>query len=299
MKKFCLFVVLPFFIELDSSIAQSYTPFPINNAIWCQYEMVTMPPFSKWPYFLKFKGDTIINSTNYNKLYSSWLDTVNFNGYVGGLRQDYANKKTYFIYNGETEENIIYDFALQEGDTFYIHYPNEQPWFDILINKDSVEIVDGTYRKRFNFNDSYMNTWVEGIGCMRTFIYRPIGLEGDVRFNCLTENTNVIYHNPGSFFNQCFNFVGINEAPQNEYTFKVSLQANNIINITCHQNKNENIDFTMYDMFGKQVYKVNRNLLAGSNTLSLNIPNFSAGIYLYKIETHLSVSFCTGKLIIK
>src|SRR3954469_22817274 len=125
MKKLLLVILI---LGTLSSKAQTsvYHPFPDSNAIWnvsaqgCCFSYCP-PPGSGNPVLDDFifsysiKGDTIINSVAYLKLYKAgsvhshcalgnYIDYWSpFNDYAGGYRQDTLLKHVYFINTFNTE----------------------------------------------------------------------------------------------------------------------------------------------------------------------------------------------------
>lgn len=168
-------------------------PFPTDSAIWKQKTNHYQPGgyiTSSCAFFLK--GDTIINSTSYKKVYySPDGNNVNQETFFAGIRE--INKKVYAIIDSATqhqvelnglicypedesfnfsEEHLLYDFDSNIGDTIF--NLNSDSIFTIINNIDSV-LINGVYRKQFNYFIEYSteyypacypqtNNYVEGIG---------------------------------------------------------------------------------------------------------------------------------------
>ena len=153
------FVLISFFVFCSfKSICQSYTPFPDSNAVW-KIVYKTYPPGPMPSYEFHFDqfigGDTIINSTLYNKLYELDYDpncSLNTYGpyYVGCFRNDIPEKRVYFIKKTQSEELLLYDFSLNIGDTVPQTYINFSYPYLIVEDIDSV-MVGSSYRKRFTY----------------------------------------------------------------------------------------------------------------------------------------------------
>lgn len=99
----------------------------------------------------QLKGDTTINGIIYKKL----LDGCSGN-YIAAMREE--NQRVFAIKEQE-EEQILYDFNLQEGD-----------WVGYLYQVTKIDTIQigETKRKRFFFNLGY-ETWIEGIGALEDF----------------------------------------------------------------------------------------------------------------------------------
>jgi hypothetical protein len=174
---FALFVaLLPERIFAQKS---TYKPIAIPEAIWLEtYPSYSWPP-SPYGYSeagIKFlSGDTIINSKAYLKIYHEQLDIwctatiLNDPYYAGALRDDTLEHKTWFVYPGDDEEVLYFDFNLSKGDTVSGNSIIGDGWFDQLIvnDVDTIITLDGMDRRRWLFDvDPYAEESfvIEGIG---------------------------------------------------------------------------------------------------------------------------------------
>ncbi|MFC2138538.1 hypothetical protein ACFLTE_10215, partial [Bacteroidota bacterium] len=122
-----------------------YVPFPTENAIWS--EIYYFPVFTEPPVYERFAlsgEDTIIENITYKKLYI-FYDTifdVNNATCIGGIREDSAKRIYYksdnYVHEDKPmktyypgEEQLLYDFNLNVGDTLFSG--NFLPYIDILI----------------------------------------------------------------------------------------------------------------------------------------------------------------------
>ena len=100
MKKYVLILLI-----LISVKAFSSSTFPDSNAIW-NVNIEGSGPIKEVLYGLK--GDTLINDTIYNKLYTlsdTTLSNENMKDYIGGFRQE--GQKVWFKPAYWTEPNIL------------------------------------------------------------------------------------------------------------------------------------------------------------------------------------------------
>jgi hypothetical protein len=140
-------------------------------------------------------GDSAVGNYTYKKLavydstYQAWSLT-------GLLRE--AENRVYFKPEGQ-EEGLLYDFTLQNGETVNIislYCPDEQEL--TVTNVDTIENL-GIERKRWSFNQSITEVWLEGIGSLygpvHTFYDHCIF---DLYFDllCTYEADTVSYDNP-------------------------------------------------------------------------------------------------------
>ena len=207
MKKLLLITIYLVFGQLIK--AQEYQKFIREDARWIVYENSTEFPETtryEYLYLFYFKGDTLINDTNYHKLYRSNLKAVN-NNYQppysiisnttilnAVLREDEVLFKVYgkFINHDEGHcqaandlglELLFYDFSKQVGDTLLqcnIHYQ--------LRSIGKIETSSEFPNKKSFYHASEFNDFIllytEGIGspigptgCVGCYEFRDIALE--------------------------------------------------------------------------------------------------------------------------
>lgn len=94
--------------------------FPYSNAIWNENHLNSQGTMTAEKLY-GLKGDTLINDTLYNKLYSlsdTTLDEENLQNYIGGFRQ--VGQKVYFRPEYWAYKDILlYDFSASVGDTVW------------------------------------------------------------------------------------------------------------------------------------------------------------------------------------
>lgn len=170
MRKLLLLLLL--FPILAS--AQTYHPLVKENAVWRDYyeDINLVTELNQYV----IQGDTIIDSTNYKKLYNCDYSPslISNKILVGGIRED-STKKVYVILrcsaliqglwlpNGD--EHLIYDFSLNVGDS--IKKPiwiNNSDSIMTVTSIDSV-LIGNSYRKRWTL-DEFIEPYkcIEGIG---------------------------------------------------------------------------------------------------------------------------------------
>jgi hypothetical protein len=146
------------------------------------YNYVFQHPCYARYYFQYFaKGDTLINSGIYKKIYRSsvQVDTLSCDspvtppeapasGYVGALKDDPQANKTFFVFPDSTIDSLLFDYNLRAGDTlhgvishFFVYN------FDLVVLSADSVLINGQYRKRWNFDQIGHNIYpyiIEGIG---------------------------------------------------------------------------------------------------------------------------------------
>lgn len=207
-------VALLFVIQNFATRAQSYHPFIDTNKVWSVVEGYSL--FTYNTYYYKLKGDTTINNTTYKKMLSTIDSNLVYWQYIAALREDSLQRVYISQYN--QPEKLLYNFNLQIGDT--VQY--SQICNLVLNTIDSVQLINGEFRKRYLFFNSPSYQWIEGIGSEDGPLYIYV-LGCDVDFNaelnCFTENDTLKYKS--ATFNSCY-----------------------FSNTALHENKNDYIAFS-------------------------------------------------------
>lgn len=156
-----------------ASKAQNY-PLAKDRTTW-QYIYTTISSYAC--IYNIVDGDTTVNGRIYKKLYS--CSTRKYDrkkaSFEDAFREEgdriYAlpNQFTSQYLPVENGEVLLYDFSLQEGETF--PKTNVEKGYFKVDKVDYVEI-DGKQRKRIWFSDDDQDVWIEGIGSLnRPFAY--------------------------------------------------------------------------------------------------------------------------------
>ena len=183
-KLFFCFISIFALTQLSSQ--DQWLSFPLENTSWSTHyyhigEQVFWMPYHTTTFH--FEGDTVINGILYNKLYANTdtTDTGNqmleVDEYRGAFHQN--SDHVVFIPKGEFDIDTLYDYRLSVGDTMAMisQLPDVEcpPWEDCvairLVSIDSIALVDGQLRKRFNFGVfegenslGHSHSWIEGVG---------------------------------------------------------------------------------------------------------------------------------------
>jgi hypothetical protein len=287
MKKLLLLIA---FAPLFKAPAQTsvYHHFPASNATWnCHI----MQPcwFGGWidiDYSLTLTGDTLINSQQYHKLHTPFIQhntNTNCNyqppvGYRGGMREDTVAHKLYYIAPTQNTEQLYFDYSWQVGDsiTGALRAIVTDP--DTVIAIDSVQ-VGSSYRKRWYINQPYAVYVIEGVGSTFGLVEPSPGDFTDFpqyTLTCYSEYNQTLY--PSSLPN-CNLITATpqlsNAAPEvlvfpnpNAGTFTVDLRKAGTIKRAA-----------LYDLHGK---RINDQAVNGKNVLQFE--NLDNGIYLLVLE---------------
>mgnify|MGYP006284491749 CR=1 FL=1 len=270
MKK----IILLFFL-LSGTIplhGQEYVPLLDTNKVWNTFE----------EYFSHTKTHNHSRGATYPYyLERCEIDTTRFiikkklpgqvSAELGYLTEDTITRKVFYtdMYGGE--EMLLYDFNLVAGDSFYYSW---------VIEVDSIQLLDGTYRKRIVFDDGY-NSWIEGIGNSWGGL---LWLEWDIKQNlpayaillCHYENDTLLY------FDDRYGTCNYNYTQNNAETLEKSITPiiypnpfSQKLSILLERVNGQRIDLIIKTLDGRQVFNATLN---SENSLDLSF--LSKGIYL-------------------
>ncbi len=181
MKKliYIFFFLFSFFFLLSSSFSQTniYHPFPDSNAVWYVFSSNSQG----WTNYSNYSiiGDTVIENKTYHKLYSNSIY------YTGAYRNVDSLQKVYFVPYNDTTETVFYDFDVNIGDTIDF-YPSIlccglKP---IVYNIDTI-YIKSIPRKRITVSScSFLNHYIEGIGCTGDLVSGEFCFEGEASLEC-------------------------------------------------------------------------------------------------------------------
>ncbi len=242
--------------------SQSYIPFPQSNAVWNvtwtdQGCFISGLPDGKYSYFIG--NDTLINSTNYHKLYRSGLCFpcctppigIDIDGYAGAYRNDSVNKSVYWIAFGMSSEVKLYDFNLSVADTIqgYIASICSDP---VVTTIDSV-YLGGIYRKRYGFTGTICYGYlIEGIGSSLGLIEPLKTFDGGGELNCMSVNQTTIYPDSSS---SCALITEISKGIDKEDAINIErLESHIIVQYESDFKFDENFKISVFDLLGRNLF---------------------------------------------
>lgn len=292
MKKLLLFSLLlwQFNCELKAQ-ANIYHPFPNDSALWYEESTTNSPLCIRS--LIKMLGDTVINVTNYNKLYIAHNVKNAFDppasvpknfSYAGALREH--AKKIYYI-PASGNEKLVYDFNATIGDTVFFH-PNNVSYY-LVTSIDSILLANGKYRKSFNVQDAnggvnsnILGKVIEGIGTTAgLFEITALTVNSSNFLRCFSiNNQQRIFPAGTSLYNCPFSItVGITDLVNNKITFKVMPNPTTDF-VKLQLNCNSKINFTIVNPLGQTIHKDKIDVI---NDFSFDFSSYENGIYLITI----------------
>jgi hypothetical protein len=231
-------------------------------------------------YQMKLFGDTIIDNTKWKYV---------TDGFVGKILVRTEGKKviakglpdSYSIHF--SEEIIIYDFALNVGDSVLASYGSGYHIKDEIIGIDSIVLNDIRKHKRINLR--YESHLIEGIGCVSgpqshplfMFIGGTIGTTIGPNFVCCEVNGELLYKSPL--------YVDCDGTPVNNETVsylspKASIFfAGGQLRVTFDDETP--FDVKLYNMQGMMLLQSKNN----RNEMLVNLEHLSKGVYAVRVNS--------------
>ncbi len=283
MKLFVLIVLLCTHIMGVS--AQDYHPLLRPNVYWdvaysagaplCYYERI---------HRYSFEGDTTIDGLTYQKCNYYPAYPVNGGSYfcppfqvdtslqlLGAYwREDTVTQQVFryeFNWLGtEGQEVLVYDFKLSIGDSISNFGSGGVSY---LISIDSIQLSDGSYRKRFNFDSS---AYIEGIGGYEGLVYPlAIAIGSWSYIMCLRENGESIYGY------ECEDYY-IVDLEKELPSPRLQIYPNPTTDQVHVEYPGQTIQVWLLDLTGKVL-----DQQMGRDKLEFDLRRYPAGIYLLRI----------------
>lgn len=277
MKRILLFSI--FYVFGFNLYSQAYTPLLDNLNEWhvtsCFSGCLTDVYYTN--------GDTIVDGKNYKI-----LDGFHYISRTFLLREEINNRKVFLnkVASGHNEEFLLYDFSLNEGETFnmqnpYSPFPEDGGAFilDSIIERP---LANGNEYRHFYFSPAPGNTistenavWVEGAGSL-SIINAPGGnpdINGVGHLSCFFKDTEVFYANLDSI-NDCIpNHLGIERYPLNS----VVISKGNNSGICVVSNAQNVKSLSVFNLSGKKLETIMND---GQNTLKIVLSSYQNGMYI-------------------
>ncbi len=289
MKKVVLLLVmLNLFQHLCEAQTNVYHPFPDSNAVWNIHYFATClgAGGAEDYYSFKMQGDTLMQTQTYHKLYipyvESTLSGVCFGsgysaGYQGALREDTAERKVYFVPPGQPDEELLYDFTMEVGDTVQGYLTSFEP---VTVQEIDSVIVGNVYRKRWRINHCYSIDIIEGIGNTYGMIVQIIPCITDMPdyvITCFSQNDQTLYPENVS---SCILITGVEmNEPQNQFTLYPN-PANTFVTLSAVEGLTRNSDLQIHNAQGQLVSHSTFDVQHST----FDISSLSSGIYFLTLD---------------
>lgn len=238
-----------------------------------------------------FQGDTLINSEQWFKLYSTSDSLFQSNLLYRGLLRE-ENDKVFYL-DTLNQLDTLYDFSLNVGDSVLFDLYGMFPEWLQVVNVDSVQI-SGDYYRRLKFAEPTMNAfdelneiWIEGIGS----IHGPLFPNFPVKFSqempdsmlvtCTFSNNQQVWQHqsyPSCYVNIVLSVDRLELLDFNIYPnpFLDRIQIENI--------GSQQYELTLLNSLGQTIKRMQVN---GGNQI-IDLTELQVGIYLLRIENKLN-----------
>ncbi len=234
-----------------------------------------------------FQGDTIINSEQWFKIYSS-NDSLFQNDllYRGLLRAE--NSKVFYL-DTLNQLDTLYDFSLNVGDSVLFDLYGMYPEWLQVVNVDSIQI-NGNYYKRLKFAEPTMNAfdefnevWIEGIGS----IHEPLFPNFPIKFSqetpdsmlvtCSFSNSQQVWQHPS--YQSCYVNIVLSIDQFELYDFKI--YPNPLTDRIHIKNSGlQQYKLTILNSLGQTIKQTQVN----NENQIIDLTELKAGIYLLRIN---------------
>jgi len=309
MKKSILLLLfgITFYLQAKS---QKYVPFPTDSAQWyCSYSHFDEQSFTGYSYYLRLKGDTLINGNVYSKVYYSY--NYNYSSTDESLqcfiREDQKKIYAKYPYSNEiqdTTEFVLYDFNLKLNDTIAVkHVDIFGQSKKFIVDSLKVFFIDSaktniSYRKRYNLglineqNQHYSlsDSWTEGIGSNQSLLHNQYFGMGPINYflNCFSIKGEYIRGNKSC------ETLGIENYSFTESSGKI--YPNPVKDeVLFEWAKPDYSTLQLYNLMGKKVFEAEIN---HKTQIQVNTKQFGQGIFLYRLSDK-NGNRQTGKFIVQ
>lgn len=276
-KFFSLFFLIALISEAQTSV---YNPFPEVNASWnVHFSLSCFTGYADERYSILFSGDTLLNNQVYHKLTVPYVESFTSgvcngigSGYRGAIRQDSLLRKVFIVAPSDTLEQLLFDFTMQVGDTIKGFLSSAfSP--EIVQSVDSV-LIGSNYRTRWNINQCYNVSLIEGVGSTYGLMVPSFGciLDGpDYSISCFRQNDITLYPDANSDCQLIDHIYSINDQNKirvfpNPSVGYFNIESNNVKEVY------------LFDAFGKIVSPV---LFAGDTNIKVTL--HQEGIFFLKL----------------
>src|ERR1700757_84503 len=262
------------------------------------------------------KNDSLHKGKIYKKI------TDNNNSFQGLMREDTVAKKVYFIPYCDTTESLLYNFALQQGDTITYNFTNSYAGLmsSGVFTVDSVRIKHDYrsyyhrhfYLKNHSVNESTLEM-IEGVGNVSHPLFLYYGFDYGILSACNTanfdhvvsckwDNGHKIYYDSCAYnfavTSGCFNTTDT----CNYYTTCGGInQYNNLNNVKIYPNPTKDVLHIEFEMPNEKaelkLFDVLGNEVISTTQTQINVSSLQNGIYFLQVKTN--EDFVSKKIIVQ
>jgi len=256
-------------------------------------------------YYIRFQGDTIIESKLYYGIYTSTDSLKQEWNLIGYAREDTTGKV--FFRDTIQNEGLVYDMGLNPGDTIYEYFNALRPFFiyhfPFVVDTIRFKQFAGKNRKfiyLYGNNQGYVE-WIEGIGSLDpTLIEAGTGLSGvtgpHLRLLCFSQYNSLLYMDP--HFTKCYYHYIPDAIHLRTKEVSITLFPNPVTDISVLKMNNHSASGCFIEIFSQIGTKIRSLTLSRSGSLKIFAHDFLPGIYIYRVRTENNTLIYVGKFVI-
>lgn len=238
-----------------------------------------------------FQGDTLINSNQWFKLYSTSDSLFQSNLLYRGLLREENNKVFYL--DTLNQLDTLYNFSLNVGDSVLFNLYEMFPEWLQVVNVDSVQISGGYYR-RLKFAEPTMHAcdelneiWIEGIGSIHGPLFPKFPVKSSNEMSdsmlviCTFSNNQLVWQHQS--YTSCYVNIVLSVDQLELSDFKI--YPNPFTNRIHIENFGlQQYELTLLNSLGQTVKRTQVN---GGNQI-IDLTELKAGIYFLSINNRLN-----------
>ena len=273
----------------NTRLDTNYIPLFADTNVWYIAEVEEFGGLEVYEYFTN--GIDIYNDTIYRR--------ISFLG--NSFREDTIERKVYTRGSALSNEELYYDFTMEEGDSIKAsNYAGAHIWFIV----DSVSLIEtlAGYRRAWYFKDEYNHTypiWIEGIGSLAGIDrnFTPPGLYWMLgELNCCYYTKELVYQSELAAQYGCsFEYMNTTEILKDK---GIKIFPNPVTNVSVleFQNPfNEQFHLLIYNALGELIHEKQTK----SNEFLISRSGFKSGIYFYQLVNYKNETIYKNKFLIK
>ncbi len=274
--------------------------FPMESVNW---SVVTEFPTGDYPFetgmyteTYGYDGQTLLNGKIYHDFYLTWEPEF-VSGSADNIFQGHMYEEenvVYFMYYGQAEPAVLYDFNLEPGDPapFFVFCCGSS--YPVTLNSIDSVLLYGEYRRRFIFDTiwDYTNmmaeVWIEGIGSIHGPLFPSTARLFSADFpdgnylSCFSHDGEIVWQNPR--YARCYNntLVSVDEFQASVSPRIYPNPAREYIRIEPYGTEVFNL-VSIYNANGLLVR--NEQIDTSASGTYVNLLGLKPGLYLIKLSS--------------
>ena len=238
-----------------------------------------------------FQGDTIINSEQWFRLYSTSDSLFQHDLSFRGLLRE-QNAKVFYL-DTLNQLYTLYDFSLNVGDSVLFDLYGMHPEWLKVVNVDSIQINGNYYRQlkfaepTFQAFDELKEIWIEGIGSIHGPLFPNIPVKfsqempDSLLITCSFSNSQQVWQHPT--YPSCYINIVLSAEQLVFDDFKIFPNPFND-RICIENSRMDRYELTILNSSGQTIKQTQIN----NDNLTIDLAELKAGIYFLRIDNQMS-----------